>query len=482
MLNASRKRLARFFATPWVELTVAALIIASVMLTLAEYALEGYGNPQLLNIVVWVNFGLTWVFVVELLLRYAASTSLRRFFKEYWIDILAVIPWFRVFRFGRVVQLLRLIRVLRLFGVVTRLHSHFPYVLKRGLVDYLVVCGLLVVTVIFGTGAIRYFERGATPADGAAFDLESSFWFSVYTLFAGEPVPASPQTVGGKVVAVAVMFMGLTIFAMLTGAVSAFMIERFRMESNAFSAAGLTGHIVICGWNSKSEIIVQEYRASTVTQDVPVVVVAEFDGELPALTAAMKDQVSFINDDFTRIAALETAGVMHAKTCIILSDTSGGRSEQDADARTILAALTVEKLNPDVYTCAELINRSYASHLKMGHVNDYVVSGEYSAYMLAQAAMNRGLMGVITELLTYEHGNEFYRLELNAEWYSYSYVQAMVALKRLYNATLVAVHPEGGDMMVNPVDHVFAEGDEIVVIAEKELKLKLGKNPGVIDA
>ncbi len=481
MIQASRKRLARFFAKPWVELTVAVLIVLSVVLTLGEYALEGRDVPQLLNAVVWVNFALTWIFVVELVARFAASTSWRRFLKEYWIDILAVIPWFRVFRFGRAVRLLRLIRILRLFGVVTRLHSHFPYVMKRGLVDYLVVCGLLVVTVIFGTGAIQYFERGSTPTGETPFDLESSFWFSVYTLFAGEPVPASPQTLGGKIVTVAVMFMGLTIFAMLTGAVSAFMIERFRMESHSFSAVGLRDHIVICGWNSKSEIIAQEYRASTITQDTPIVIVAEFESEIPTLPAAMKDQVSFINDDFTRVAALENAGVMQAKTCIILSDTTGGRSEQDADARTILAALTVEKLNPDVYTCAELINRSYASHLKMGHVNDYVVSGEYSAYMLAQAAMNRGLMGVITELLTYEHGNEFYRLEINEEWHNYSYVEAMVALKRLYNATLVAVHPAGGKMVVNPVDHTFGAGDEIVVIAEKELQIKPGRHPGLVE-
>jgi voltage-gated potassium channel len=153
---------------------------------------------------------------------------------------------------------------------------------------------------------------------------------------------------------------------------------------------------------------------------------------------------------------------------MIVADTSGGRTEQDADARTILAALTVEKLNPDVYTCAELFDGSYGSHLRMGRVNDYVVSGEYGAYLLAQAAMNRGLMGVISELLTCQRGNDFYRLPLPHRWHQRTFVEVFVELKRSYNAVLVAVEPAQGAMQINPSDYTFQEGDEIVLIAAEE--------------
>jgi voltage-gated potassium channel len=200
-------------------------------------------------------------------------------------------------------------------------------------------------------------------------------------------------------------------------------------------------------------------------------VIAEFEGDPPTLPPETRRTVQFLNDDFTRITALEQVGVHRAKTCIIMADTSGGRSEQDADARTILAALTVEKLNPAVYTCAELLNRSYASHLKMGHVNDFVVSGEFGAYMLAQAAMNRGLMGVFSELLTYQRGNEFYRSTLPAEWFGKTFNELFVQLKQSHNAILVAVHVASGEMVVNPANHTFSEGDDIVVIAEHEIKL-----------
>ncbi len=480
-----RRGLRRVFANPWVEVAVAVLVVISVVLTLCEFTFEASApdghNDRLLFFIRLSAEAITLLFAVELTLRFIAATEKRRYFREYFLDILAVVlPLVFLFPAARALRLLRLIRVLRLFGVVSRLASHFPYVIKRGAVEFFVVVGLLVITVIFGTGAMMFFEaQGAKQVvaaeqprdDDERFDFENSFWFSVYTLFAGEPTPMAPRTLGGKMAAVFVMFMGLTIFAMLTGTVSAFMIERFRTEGRGVDWDELQNHIIICGWNAKTEIIVQEYHATTMTRTIPIVVISQLDVEAPPISEELQDRVLFLHDDFTRVVALEKAGIHRASTCIILADTSGGRSEQDADARTILAALTVEKLNPSVYTCAELLNRSYGTHLQMGHVNDYVVSGEYSAFMLAQAAMNRGLMGVFTELLTYQHGNEFYRLSLPDRYHGKSFLDLMVELKQSYNAILIAVHTDDDRLLVNPVDHEFAEGDEVVVIAEKEFKL-----------
>jgi len=181
--------------------------------------------------------------------------------------------------------------------------------------------------------------------------------------------------------------------------------------------------------------------------------------------------VRFLEGDFTRVATLKQAGILRAQTCIILADDRGGRSEQDADARTILAALTVEKLNADVYTCAELINRSYGTHLQMGHVNDFVVSGEHGAYLLAQAAMNRGLMAVYTELMTHQHGQQLYRLPLPDAWADREFNDVMAELKQRHDAILVAVHSSDGQFHVNPREYRFTGSDDIVVIAETQPRL-----------
>lgn len=370
----------------------------------------------------------------------------------------------------------------------------------------MMICLLILLAIAFGTLAIMHFETegnkmnvanaiatapAAGPSDGPLtetengsanltaaanqsdqeFDLNQSFWFSVYTLFAGEPVPKTPQTLSGKVVSVFLMFMGLTIFAIFAGTVSAFMVDRMRVEGRIVEWDALLDHIIICGWTAKTRIIIKEYRASVATKKSPIVVITELDRD--ELETELKDlpNVYFVHDDFTKVAALEKAGIYNAKTCLVLTDTTGGRSEQDADARTILASLTVEKMNESVYTCAELVNRSYATHLESGKVNDFVVSGEYGAHMLAQASMNRGLINVLTELLTYERGNEFYRMPIPSNWVGTTFDDKLNDVRKNSSSILVAVHSEGEEPNVNPENYTFRANDEVVLIGKGSPKL-----------
>lgn len=460
-----QRSLNRFFAQLWVELALGALILASVTLTVVQVILEGPGGHITPGLEA-INQTITWMFAGEMFLRFLAHPAKRWFVRDYWCDLLALVPLLNVYPEARAFRLLRLLRVFRLLGFINRLTSHFPYILRRGATEYLVVTGVLILTVLLGTGAMLALEGRHDNPEMDTWD--DAFWFSVFSLFAGEPIPAAPQTVAGRLASVMIMFMGVTIFAMFTGTVSAFMVQRLQTEGRAVNLEGLSDHIIVCGWNGKAEILIREYQAAHRSDEQPIVIIAHLDEDEPPLSPDLRDRVHFLDDDFTRVSALEEAGIHLANTCIILSDTSGGRNEQDADARTILAALTVEKLSSRVYTCAELHNRSYGTHLEMGGVNDYVISGEHSAYLLAQAALNRGLMSIFSELLTHERGNQFYCLRVSSSWVGGSYTDCFIHLKREHAAILVAVHTAEGKNLVNPADHTFAAGDELIVIAETE--------------
>lgn len=473
------------------------LVVVSVILTLMELWLEsklaagttpslpplGLLGREHLFWMMMVNDLITSLFVVELSTRFFAARSKRDFLAEFWPDILATLPLFKISRDIQALRLLRLIRLIRLLGVMSRLSSHFPAILKRGAIDFLTICSLLLLAVLFGTAGMTMFENG--EADSAApmlladdedvaseFNMENSFWFSVYTLFAGEPIPQQPKTLSGKLITVFLMFMGLTIFAIFAGTVSAFMVDRLRTEGRVVRMKELNDHIVICGWTSKTEVILKEYRASRSTRSVPIVIISELEHDRIGPQIEELPNVFVIHDDFTKLSALERAGIATARTCIVLADTTGGRSEQDADARTILASLTVEKVNPDVYTCAELFNRSYGTHLEMGRVNEFVVSEEYGAYVIAQAGMHRGLINVLGELLTYRHGNEFYRTSVPDSWIGSTFAHKLAELKTSHNAILVAVHARGKEVEVNPSHHVFSKGDEIVAICSTKINLE----------
>ncbi|MFQ5915591.1 MAG: ion transporter [Nitrospinota bacterium] len=70
-------------------------------------------DEQLARICISVNLGLLPVFVVDVFVQYRRSPKWRIFLKENWVDIVMVIPFFRVFRIVRVVRFLRLVRVAR---------------------------------------------------------------------------------------------------------------------------------------------------------------------------------------------------------------------------------------------------------------------------------------------------------------------------------------------------------------------------------
>ena len=335
----------------------------------------------------------------------------------------------------------------------------------RNVRETVVVCFAVGLALSAGTLGVLSFERARNPELSS---FGKTFWFSLFSLMGNEPVGTMPVTTGGKIVSAGIIFIGLVAFATITGTVSAFVSERLRVEKPIVDWHKLEGHLMICGWNRKAEIIVKQYKDSACTPHMPVVVIAECEGAPPFSDQTLRAHVQFLNEDFTKVEALEKAGVHRAAKCIILSDTSKGRKDRDADARTILAALTIEKLNHDVYTCAEINRREYAQHLEMGNVNDYVVGGEHSAYLLAQAAITRGVMRIFEELLTYEkHANKFLKCTVSAAWDGKSFEELLVHLKKEQDALLIGVSDIHGSVRVNPSNLILHEGDELVVIASK---------------
>ena len=471
-----RTAVARFLSRPAVETILGALIIASAALTVGETT-----SPTPSPRMVYVVHAISALFALELFLRFRVATSRRAYFREYWLDIFSTLPLLAALRLPFVegasaappgwlaaLALLRIFRLLRLVKIARHRALLFPRVLRKGAREVFFASGFVVLAVVFASAALVMFERDSNPSLGT---FSQAFWFSVYSVIATEPIPGPPHTFGGHIVAVFVILTGLFTFATVVGTISALVSERMRNGDLIVEWEDLRDHLIICGWNRKAEIIVTEYIRATPEDDRPIVVVAELEGGIPTLQdASSRRRVQFLNDDFTKLEALEKAGVRRAARCILLADTSRGRKERDADARTVLAALTIERLNPAVYTVAEIHRREHAHHLEMGKVNDYVVSGEQSAFMLAQSAITRGVMSVFSQLLTREHGNRFCRCSLTMEWKGRSFLDLLVHLKKRHNALLVGVE-EGEKIVVNPTSYVFTGTEDVVLISARDVKL-----------
>lgn len=449
-------------ARPGFDLATIALVLAWTAVTVSEIA----AGPSSAT-AEWLNRLATIIglaFVVELALRFRASPTPARFARDYWTDVLAVASVFATaFVPLPVLLLLRLLRVYRLAVLAQKSRFLAGFVRHRGPRRALALLSIVTLSAVVATAALLAFEGGNNP-QLATFD--QAFWFSLYSIFATQPTPDAPISLGGRIISLFLIFIGLSMFAVLTGTVSAVLTNRIAQEGMSVEWEDLKDHIIICGWNRKAEIIVREYDGLHKDDPMPIVVVAKLDGTPQFADQALRRRVQFLDDDCTKVSALERAGIMRASTCILLSDTTKGRSERDADARTILAALTVERLNPKVYTCAELNRREYSTHLTLGCVDDFVVSGEHSAFLLAQSALNHGTATVWSELLSYEYGHKFCRVPVPKRLVGKEFLEALSYLKKHDNLLAIAVAAKGKAPKINPQGHVLAADDELVVIAD----------------
>lgn len=468
MSEERRRKLAALLRRPSVEVTVGGLVVASSVATLVEVA--GDAGPAALA--ARVSDALNAVFVVELFVRALAARSVRAFVRSAGLDVVAVLPLF-VARGDLAplvaLRLLRLLRLVRLGAILRHEGVLFPRVLRRGSRELFFASGLVLLTVVAGSAAVLVFERKQNP-DLDSFD--EAFWFALYSLVGAEPIPSAPHTLGGHVVSVFVILAGLVLFATVTGTVSAVVAERMRGEGQPMEWEELDGHLVVCGWSQRAEIVVREYLAANPDDEMPVVVVAERE-----VHSSLEDlgrfhgRVQLLDDDFTKVHALERAGIRRAARALVVSDFSRGRKARDADARTVLCALTIEKLSPSVYTCAEVNLKEHVHHLEMGKVNDYVVTSDHGGFLLAQAVLHKGLMRVVTELLSYEVGNGFLRTPIPDRYRGKTFGELLGVFKAEHDAILVAVI-KGTETLVNPKDYVIAGGEEAVLIAPRDARVR----------
>ena len=462
-----KRRVDRFIHHPTVELFLILAILSSVVvIVLAEVERGDTPRRRLLD---QIGYVFTALFTVELSLRYWVARKKSRFFARYWVDIIAVVPWARSLRFMRV---LRLLRVFRAGALLNRRLSIFRGAVRATAQEVTMLLTGIVALVLCGAMLMQHYEGIEGPNVGFE-DLDQALLYALASTIAGEPTFGQPHSLVGKLVSLGLMLGGLTIFGLFIGTVSATMMAKLTktMEITVMDLDELSAHTVICGWNRGGPTVLIELFAGGRVD--PVVLISEAERvphELP--DGVKEDLIYYLRGDYTRVDVLEQANITEAVSAILLTDEVVLRSDQDRDARTVLAALTIEKLAPEIFTVAELNNRDNESLLRMANVEEIVVAEEYGAVIMGSAERNRGLVRVVDEILTTRYGNAFQKVVVGRNSGGQTIRELHGTLKDEHNAVLVAHIRCDGELEtsvdVNPPGSVVVDGgDRLVVIAEK---------------
>ena len=245
---------------------------------------------------------------------------------------------------------------------------------------------------------IVYFERGRNPAFGGYGD---GLWWALVTVTTigyGDKVPV---TTAGRIVGSGVILVGIGFVGLFMGKISAILVERRIREGRGLSdAKHLKDHFVILGHKADmSGFISGILRVNPNLPRERLVLVSQIDESVVDELRLAFPGVLFLRGDIVDPMAIQRANVGAAARVLVLADESLNRSDQEKDARTVMAVMTLKNLAPEVYTCAEVIDSKYDEHLKLAKCDEVILSREYSRFLLVSATVSEGISKVLHEML-----------------------------------------------------------------------------------
>ncbi len=327
--------------------------------------------------------------------------------------------------------------------------------LGRGFVVVAVVFVALLIVCAFAFYAVERTDSGQTRT------LADGFLWVTRTLLQGEP-PWDPRTGVGHFLFYVVVIAGVGLVAMATGAIATKMIELLMRKDAGMGSTDYSGHIVICGWSAQGTEILRELHAERVADPQPVVILASLETNPTSDPLAM-----FVRGSPSDAEDLTRAGIARASTAIVLADQSSpAAAPDDVDGKTLLTALAVESLNPDVYTCVEVIRSQNRQHFQRTNADELVVSAELTGSLLAISAMNHGMSRVIADLTSHGDGQELYQVPVPRAVAGRPFSEVLVTLKAAAGCLAIGVRAVGADIELNPPnDSIVGLGGLLLVMA-----------------
>lgn len=210
-----------------------------ILISLISFAIDTLPDNSLLveKVLLFIQLFCVIIFSIEYILRiYVAKKPLKYIFSFYGIiDLLAILPFYlstavdlrslRAFRVFRVFRALKLIRYNRALHRI-RIASKIVY---EEMVLFFIITAILL---FLSSSGIYFFENEAQPE--VFKSIFHSSWWAVVTLTTVGYGDVYPITVGGKIFAFFVMFVGVGIITIPAGLISSALAKARKVEDEKF--------------------------------------------------------------------------------------------------------------------------------------------------------------------------------------------------------------------------------------------------------
>ena len=317
---------------------------------------------------------------------------------------------------------------------------------------------LLVLLLLGSAFVVSTVEKEWSYADG--------LWWTIVTLTTVGYGDISPTTALGRGIAILNMIVGVGLLAILSATLAGLLVNVRLREERGMGEFTFTNHIIICEWNSRAAAIIKELRMDPKTELKPIVLIANLEQN------PCRSEEVYLIQGHVRDETLLRAHVQAAETVLILGDDQ--LDDIARDAKVILSTLTVESLNPEVYTVVELVDETHVVTCRRAQANEIIVGSEITSRLMSQAALNPGISQVVSHLLTAETDNQLYKIPVPKTKVGAEYLEVLLYMKQRYNSTVIGIQSGiDGQVTSNPANETkILEGDSLIVIAKQHPQLK----------
>ena len=309
-----------------------------------------------------------------------------------------------------------------------------------------------------------------------------ALWWSIVTVATvgyGDKVPITPL---GRIVGSVTIISGLILISLFTATISSVFVARKIKESQGLQDINVTGHLLICGWNSHVEDILRIlHRSGGGSPAMKVVLASEAQPELMEIVAKAYAnlEIAFVRGDYSREPVLDRANVRAAQAAIIVPDaTSPGG--QLSDDKTLLALLTMKSLNPKLKVFTHIVNKENYQHIRRANADDIIVSDQHVGFFLANEILSPGAPQVASEILDYERGNDIHRVPVPKEFVDKPYGDLFLHFKRTRNWILLGIVTEEETVGLSDIlSHDMSAIDSFIERKFREAGINVSERTGM---
>ena len=323
----------------------------------------------------------------------------------------------------------------------------------------------ILLTMVLGGIVLQWLEPGEISKD------DNPYWWAIVTMTTVGYGDFSPATPAGRMFAVLIMFIGISLVSLLTASISSIFVAQKIREGKGLEQLNLNNHLILCGWNPNGGRILDSIQHLSNSKKLELVLINEMNEEDVTQLKNRYQQldINFVAGDFTQEEILNKANIFEANTVIVIPNTTGSEVAT-YDEKTIFATLTIKSMDPNIRVVAYLLDRENLTHIKRADADEVVVGDDFSAHILASHVVDPGIPQIANQLIESNSNSRFKRINIPSEFIGKSYSELFDHFQKLDGSLLIGVFSEDENLGIGAILSSYASALDSFI----ERKLKEG--------